>query len=216
MTSRLLRCALLVAALASALVGCKIVHDEDKARLNPSDPANFDARAYVNGLWDARAMPLFRTQAQEVGVVLDALAADKEAAGKRFGHRANDGSPWTFAVRGDGVVKSASTASRRGEIVVETGAPGTGRDVALQIGPVVFGTALRDALPFIAFGDFVNQIQYAEVSRALNDRAVAQVRERLDPAALVGKRVAFAGAMTDPGAVGGTAVVPVILQPAAG
>ena len=33
--------------------------------------------------------------------------------------------------------------------------------VVLQIGPVIFGTALRDALPFIAFGDFVNQIDYA-------------------------------------------------------
>ena len=68
----------------------------------------------------------------------------------------------------------------------------------MQVGPVVFGTALRDALPVISFGDFVNQIEYAEVSRALNDRAIAAARNGLDLASLTGKTITFSGAAAQP------------------
>ena len=53
------------------------------------------------------------------------------------------------------------------------------RQVDLQIGPVIFGTALRDSLPFIHFGDFVNQIQFAQISRALNDAATKHMMNGL-------------------------------------
>ena len=38
-------------------------------------------------------------------------------------------------------------------------------------GPVLKGTALRDSLEFVKFGDFVNQVAFAEVATALNERA---------------------------------------------
>ena len=76
----------------------------------------------------------------------------------------------------------------------------------LQIGPVIFGTAVRDSLPFIAFGNFVNQIQYAEVSRALNDRAVALAHAGLTPPPRTGSTIAFVGAMTDPSETGETTI----------
>ena len=80
---------------------------------------------------------------------------------------------------------------------------------ALQIGPVVFGTALRDALPFVSFGDFVNQIDYAEVSRVLNDKAISAARGSLDFTHAAGRTVTFAGAATAPS--GGT---PLTVTPA--
>ena len=55
------------------------------------------------------------------------------------------------------------------------------RQVDLQIGPVIFGTALRDSLPFVHFGDFVNQIQFAQISRALNDAATKHLKKAADP-----------------------------------
>jgi len=77
-------------------------------------------------------------------------------------------------------------------------------------------TALRDALPVISFGDFINQIEYAEVSRALNDRAVAMARAGADPAALAGKTIQFAGAATQPAGNAPVQVTPVSIALAAG
>jgi predicted lipoprotein len=69
--------------------------------------------------------------------------------------------------------------------------------VVLQIGPVIFGTTLRDSLPFVSFDQVVNQIQFAQVSRELNDRASAAARAGLDASRLVaGARIGFAGAMS--------------------
>ena len=190
-----------------SLSGCKIVRDTDKAALDPSDPNNFDAKAYVDALWDRKVVTYFDGHAQPIASVLAALTKDKDAAGARFGHRAGgDGSPWTFAVRGSGVVKAVDTASRHGELTLELTAPGHPIAATLQIGPVIFGTAVRDSLPFIAFGNFVNQIQYAEVSRALNDRAVALAHAGLTPPPRTGSTIAFVGAMTDPSETGETTI----------
>ena len=80
----------------------------------------------------------------------------------------------------------------------------------LQIGPVIFGTALRDSLPFISFGDFVNQIDYAEVSRALNDKATSGFASE-DREGAEGKTVSFAGAATAPSGSTPLTVTPVML-----
>ena len=71
--------------------------------------------------------------------------------------------------------------SRHGLMTVDIPTKSGPRQVDLQIGPVIFGTALRDSLPFIHFGDFVNQIQFAQVSRALNDLATKHLMKTADP-----------------------------------
>jgi predicted lipoprotein len=198
------------------LTACKIVHDSDKAALDPSDPNNFDARVYVDAVWDRKVVTYFDQRAHPVTQVLASLAGDKDAAGAKFGHRAGgDGSPWTFAVRGVGVVKSVDTASHHGELTVDVAAAGHPVAATLQIGPVIFGTAVRDSLPFIAFGDFVNQIQYAEVSRALNDRAAALAHTGLRPVPRVGSKIEFVGAMTDPSLTGDTTITALRIRAAA-
>jgi predicted lipoprotein len=53
---------------------------------------------------------------------------------------------------------------------------------------------LRDALPFVRFSDFVNQIDFAAVASELNARALASSLDRLDPARLKGKIISFRGA----------------------
>jgi predicted lipoprotein len=201
-------------AIALSLSGCKIVRDSDKAALDPSDPNNFDAKVYVDALWERKAIPFFDEHAFPIAKVVQALAKDKDAAGNQFGRRAGgEGTPWTFAVRGTGVVQSMSTGSRHGEMVVDVAAAGHPLAVTLQVGPVIFGTAVRDSLPFIAFGDFVNQIQYAEVSRALNDRAAALAHQGLTPPPRIGSTIEFVGAMTDPSLTGDTTVTAVRLRP---
>ena len=200
----------LFAALA-LLPGCKIVRDKDKKK-ETAGGDGFDADAYVNGIWDPKVLPLVRDHATEIVTVLDALAKDPEAAGKQYGHQAEaEGSPWNFIVKGKGKVTKADVASRRGTLTVALDGDPAARSVTLQVGPVVFGSAFRDALPFVSFNDFVNQIDYAQVSRKLNDRAVAAARANFDPAKAEGRTIVFQGAMVNPNG-GEIQVTTVILE----
>lgn len=199
---RHLRLALFIIAMMGAGIallahGITVVADGEVAGTDLAGNPAFDAERFVASLWGSRVLPLM-DKATDIGVVLAARAKDPDAAGQRYGHRprAGDG-PWNFIVRGEGRIEAAETAMRHATLRVDIG----GQDVVLQIGPVIFGTALRDSLPFIDFDQVVNQIQFAQVSRALNDRASGAARVGLDLAALVpGRRVDFAGAMagTDP------------------
>jgi predicted lipoprotein len=199
----------LLAALA-LLPACKIVRDKDKKK--PASAGGFDADGYVDGIWDSKVLPLVRDKATEITTVLDALAKDPDAAGRQYGHRAEaEGAAWNFIVKGKGKVTKVDVASRRGTMVVALDGDPAGRSVVLQIGPVVFGSAFRDSLPFVSFNDFVNQIDYAQVSRKLNDRAVAAAGKGLDPAKAEGRTITFQGAMANP--VGGEVqVIPAILE----
>lgn len=186
--------ALALVCLVLAARGVTVVPDSEVANTDLAGNPTFDAHKYVESLWDSRVLPLMRDQPVEIGVVLDALGKDPNTAGKQYGHRllAGDG-PWNFVVKGEAPIKAAETKLRHATLTVEIG----GNDVVLQIGPVIFGTALRDSLPFVSFDQVVNQIQFAQVSRELNDRATAAARAGLDFAALVpGARVAFTGALS--------------------
>lgn len=134
----------------------------------------FDAHTYVGRIWDAQALPLLRSRA----VPLQTIAAQTLTPPR----------PVTL----DGVVLDVDTTSRVGTATVDL-APVDGRpDVLLMIGPVLRGTALRDALDFIRFTDFTNQIQFAAVGTALNERALASVRD-VDPSTARGRTVHVLG-----------------------
>jgi predicted lipoprotein len=75
---------------------------------------------------------------------------------------------------------------------------------------VVRGTALRDALPFIRFDDFTNQLEYASVSRVLHQRIADSVLAKVDRATLAGRTIRFTGAFTE--GAGLPLVTPVTLQ----
>jgi predicted lipoprotein len=84
--------------------------------------------------------------------------------------------------------------SQAGTAIVEI--PGLDEKVALQIGPLVRGTALRDATGVVSFNQFCNQLNYADVSKEMNLRALKAAFANLDPASLAGKTVTFFGAFT--------------------
>jgi predicted lipoprotein len=195
---RLRSALLIVAAVAvcAALLayGITVVPDSEVANTDLAGNPTFEAKAYVDSLWASKVLPLAQDHAVDIAAVLAALDKDADAAGAQYGHRPKSGDgPWNFIVRGEAPIKAAETTLRHATLIVDVG----GHDVMLQIGPVIFGTALRDALPFVSFDQVVNQIQFAQVSRELNDRATAMARAGLDVAKLVpGSRVGFAGAMS--------------------
>jgi predicted lipoprotein len=105
---------------------------------------------------------------------------------------------WAKVVAEPSLSRSEGRVARteEGRIVLDSGA-------IIQTGPVIRGTALRDALPFIQFSQFTNQLEYARVANVLNDRAAivaaaAQVK--------TGDMVRYAGAASADG------IVPVVLE----
>ena len=130
-------------------------------------------------------MPTVDQSATDLKTLLDRLKADRAGASQKYGHREGQ-RPYNFLVKGEGKVLSADTTSRAGKIKVDL-APGDGQpDATIQVGPVIQGTAVRDALPFIQFNLFTNQLEYANVSGALNDHVVKDAIGNLDVAGLAG------------------------------
>ena len=182
-------------ALVSPLGGCKIVNDRDLAADEKTSSDNFDAGAYVAKVWAPKAVEEFKAKAVDLSNLLPAVEADPDKAGKTYGR--GEGNPWSYEVKAQGKATAVDVESRHGLLTVEIATKDGVKPVDLQIGPVIFGTALRDSLSFVHFGDFVNQSQFAPVSRALNDAASKGVKGAFDPKAIVGKTVTFYGAAAE-------------------
>lgn len=190
--------AMTVLASGLALGACKIVATPQKQASGAGDSniAGFDPNAMVRAMWDAKVIPYLSARAGNLPDVVALARANPDEAGRRFGYRAKEGSePWTFAVKIDGRIIAAETASRAGTISVDTG--GDGKIAAIvQIGPAMRGTAIRDSLDFVSFNDFKNQIDYAQFGKAFNQHAIQTILSRLPRDALVGRNVTALGAFT--------------------
>jgi predicted lipoprotein len=179
------------------------------ASAEPGKPG-FSPAAYADSIWQSKVLPTVHEQAVDLPTLLAALKADPEGAKQKYGHHEGQ-RPYNFLVKGEGKVLTVDTSSRTGKANVDL-APGDGKpDAAIQVGPVIRGTSLRDALPFIQFNLFTNQIEYADVSNQLNDHVIKDAIGDLDVPGLQGKTLTFEGAFTlDP--TGDVLVTPVKLE----
>ena len=160
--------------------------------IESADSGPFDANRYVESVWNSKVLPAVSAQAVDVSEMR------KAPAGARL-------------VKGEGRILRVDTSSRTGLMLIDL-PPYDGRaDVAVQIGPVVRGTALRDALPFIQFSQFVNQLEFARVGNALNDRVLKDVLASLPKEGLAGSVVQFTGASAAPAGDALPEIVPVTL-----
>lgn len=184
-------------ALFILIAGCEIRPldpETGKAIIEEAQQA-FDAHSFVEENWEARVLPTIRNDGVALDVLMAELGADQEAASATYGHREGT-RPYNFIVRGMGRVVEVDTTSRAGLLLLDLPPYDGASDVTLQIGPVIRGTALRDALPFITFNQFVNQLEYANVSNAMHTRLVETVLAGLDLEALVSQEISFSGAFT--------------------
>lgn len=193
--ARLVAHALLCACVATT-AGCKVVTIQQDQAIRAKRSPNFDAGVYVSRIWDARALPELRRRATSAKDLFMAIGADLDAAGARLGRRASEGGAWTFVVSGEGTVRSFDDSSRRRTIEVLL-AGDAARSIKLEVGPVVVGTSLRDALPFIAFDDFSDQLAYADVGRALTTTSLSRLKPALG-AIKPGDQIGFVGAFNLP------------------
>ena len=182
----------LMAALA--LPGCKIVKTVAGGETAAAEAgeAGDDARiaALLDKTYEAELLPLI-AKALPVADLRAALAGGLEAAGAAHGNKGSgEGAAWNFAVKGEGKVVEANLTSRARKAMLDTDGDGTA-DLTLQLGPVIKGSSLRDVAPFYRFGDFRDQIEFAKLARALNDRASTGLQ--VPAGELVGKTVSFSG-----------------------
>ena len=197
---------------ACAKVPGVYVYENDKSGAAAGGAKAFDAKTYVDGVWASKIVPTVASKAVDVTTVAAAIAKDPEGAGKEYGHQAGTGSPFAYLVKGAGTVTKVDTSVPTGPMTVEvpqtTGKPLT---VTIATGPVIAGTAIRDGVGFIAFGDFTNQIAYADVANKINDRAKTDVIAKVDLKTITGKKVSFEGAFSSlaPGTI---FLVPTSLQ----
>ncbi|WP_196073112.1 DUF2291 family protein [Nakamurella alba] len=188
--------AILLLALV-ALTGCSVPglwhYEAEGSGTGAGGTGAFDAAAYVDGIWADKVLPTVSEKAVDAAVLLPALVADKDAAVEQYGVKsaATGGSP-SFLVKGSGPVTGVDTENPNGPITVKIG------DTELQVvtGPVIIGTALRDAVGFINFSDFVNQIDYQNVGTQLNNKVKTEVVPAVKDQDLTGKTLTFEGAFT--------------------
>lgn len=175
-----------------ALSGCKLwtvrpIDWKEKQAASVSQP--FDAAGYVNANWQSKVVPTVKEKAVELATVLNALDADVEAAKQQYGQGTAH-----FLVKGDAVVMDDDQSSPHRKLTLRVPNYKGKTAVLMQVGPVFRGTALRDAVGFIKFNEFVNQLQFAEVSTKLHERVESDVVKEMAPHS--GARVAFHAAFT--------------------
>lgn len=211
--AKLSRRLVVVGLLAVGLAGCKILPIQSKAE---AEQQKFNGADYVAKLWDSEVIPVVRDKALPIETVIAAIEGGLDKAGPEFGHRpAEEGSPWSFVVKGTAVVKEKNTTSRAGTVLIDVTTPKGPIPVTVQIGPVIKGNSLRDAMPFINFQNFTNQLEFAEVGRAFNGRVADELKAVVDKLA-PGQTISYSGTFSLNSASDKILLTPVLIGPAGG
>ena len=203
------------------LLSCTVVkHDDQSGKTEEGvtfyfESDDFDAASFVKDNWESKIIPDIKDNAAELDDVLTALAADSAAASRQYGTRKEESSPYNFIVKGSFPVKELNRESAAGLLVLDREDLGSGAYCSMQIGPVIKKSAVRDSLSFISFGDFANQIEYANISREINfhirDNIVSVIGESFPE----NSSVSFFGVFTFDKS-GKVLITPVILDIVAG
>jgi len=182
---RLISGSIATAALLLAMaLDTKVVKIGSAAAIQPGvfSPATFGASEYP------KVKAEIEKRAVDAATLAQALAEDKQAAGKRYGVATNSG--FEFSVKFTGVAGKPDFGVY--PVAIE-GAP-KALTIHVQTGPAIYGMDLRDASGIISFGQFVNQIDYQNAGGALNKEMKKQVMAKIDAEKLEGKTISVVGA----------------------
>jgi predicted lipoprotein len=178
----------LLLVLVAVMAFSTTYRDDDAA--TPGAEAAFDPQEFAADTYPEVAETI-QQEAIPLTKVLKAVAADPEKAGRELGRREGTSGAYTYSVEGKG------TAGEVEQSLLPLTVPGLPKStrVSVQVGPAINGSALRDASGAVEFGEFTNQVEYADAATALNSEMRDQVLADLDPASLAGKTVSFVGAV---------------------
>ena len=185
----------------ACLAGCKILPTPTEESKAEAAAQAFNPDKMVTDIWAPKVLPYLKAKAGPFQDVNALAKSDPKAAGEKYGNpRKQANSPWTHVATVDGKIVASNTQSRAATIDVDVDGDGKA-DVRAQIGPAIRGTALRDALDFVDFNTFTNQIAFAQFGKSFNTYANANALAKLPREGLDGKQVKLLGAyVAGPGA----------------
>ncbi|MGJ5818944.1 DUF2291 family protein [Paludibaculum fermentans] len=146
----------------------------------------FDAARYVETEWQVKILPAIEASAVE-------LTSLPPAPSRKPGAH--------FSVKGTARVVRVNLTPPLGQMSVELEPFDGHADAVLQIGPEVRGSSVRDATGLVQFSQFVNQIDFANVSSKLNARALQCLPPRAEMARTEGRTFVFTGTFTAGGEI---------------
>jgi predicted lipoprotein len=185
-------------SLGILLAACRFIPTDQVSAIGAAGGTNGaaarDPDQMVASMWSTKVVPYFEKKAGPFLAVRGLAAKAPDEAGAKWGYRAkSEDTPWTLMVRIEGTIVAAETESRAGAIGVD--ASGQGKvDATVQIGPAMSGAAIRDALDFVSFGDFTNQIDFARFGKAFNTYVNRNTLEKLPRQDLIGRKATLIGA----------------------
>lgn len=166
----------------------------------------FDPVKYVDGLWDSKIIPTVNTKAVNLAEVLTAMQPNAQGVAAKddlikvanqFG-LVTVGEAHVYLVKGEGKVVSVDTKTSLGVMEIQPAGYEGPIKVLVYLGPRIPSdeTSVRDGVGFINFGDFKEQTEFGKVGAEINKRVINQAYPSVDKDQLVGKTIAFTGAMT--------------------
>ncbi len=197
MKKRMLALSLTLALAVSVMMtGCvKVVKIGEEGKYTGA--TEFNAGDDVAKIWESSALPEMNEKAVELKDFLTEANGDLKSLADKYGkYSMGTSGELNYVVKGTGTVEEVNTESKAGFMTVKLDGYTGSEIVKIQIGPVYKGSAVRDSLSFIKFGDYTNQEEWAAVSQSINEIVAKDVVEKADPESLKGKTVTFVGAFT--------------------
>lgn len=197
MKKRMLALGLALALVSSVMMtGCvKVVKIGEEGKY--TGVTEFNAGDDVAKIWESSALPEMNEKAADLGAFLKEANGDLKSVADKYGkYSMGTSGELNYVVKGTGTVEEVNTESKAGFMAIKLDGYEGSETIKIQIGPVYKGSAVRDSLSFIKFGDYTNQEEWAAVSQSINDLVAKQVVEAADPESLKGKTVSFVGAFT--------------------
>lgn len=197
MKKRMLALSLTLALAVSVMMtGCvKVVKIGEEGKYTGA--TEFNAGDDVAKIWESSALPEMNEKAVELKDFLTEANGDLKTLADKYGkYSMGTSGELNYVVKGTGTVEEVNTESKAGFMTVKLDGYTGSEIVKIQIGPVYKGSAVRDSLSFIKFGDYTNQEEWAAVSQSINEIVAKDVVEKADPESLKGKTVTFVGAFT--------------------
>ncbi len=201
-----------VAALAViVLIACTcrftIIMDEQPVTIVDADgntvvvEALSVAEQYCVDNWDSRIVPTIKERAVEVSKLIADVGVDLNAAGEAYGNRANETSAWSFCTSATATVLELENADKPNKtLLVLDLAPADGTpDCKLFWGKVFSSNiknAIRDGVGFLKLDDFANQVEFADLTTAFNNRVKNDILSQTPAQELVGKELSFYGCIS--------------------
>lgn len=195
MKKRIIAGLVLVLTLTT-MTGCiKVVKMGEEGSL--TGEVAFNAGDDVGSFWESKAIPELTEKAVDLGEFLTEANGDLNSLADKYGkYSMGNSGELTYTVKGSGKVTAVETEKKAGFITIALDGYNGSEEIKIQVGSVIKGSSVRDALSFIKFGDYTNQKEYAAVSQSINDVIMETVINPDTAAEMNGKTVEFVGCFT--------------------